>query len=145
MKSGYHIQVRSISFIPIDLFQTLLHTPESIYTFALKQLRLLLCWCFTALRHFSGHSGRSQLTYPHCSWASLLCSLPVLSAHSLASNWQLPVLNQRKGGNGRRNDFMTNLHGRMLPEVRLEPATVRIPGGRVSDRATAPGGNNYGL
>ena len=27
----------------------------------------------------SGHFGRSQLTYPHCSWASLLCSLPVLS------------------------------------------------------------------
>ena len=27
-----------------------------------------------------------QLTYPSCSWASLLGSLPVLSAHSFASN-----------------------------------------------------------
>ena len=34
---------------------------------------------------------------------------------------------------------MTNLHERMLPDVRNEPATVRIPGGRGSDRATAPG------
>ena len=68
-----------------------------------------------------------------------LGSLPVLSAHSLASNWPLPFLNQRKGENGRRNYFMTNLHERMLPDVRIEPATVRIPGGRAHDRATAPG------
>ena len=38
---GY-IQVRFISFIPIDLFHKLLHTPGSIYTFALKQLRSLI-------------------------------------------------------------------------------------------------------
>ena len=48
-----------------------------------------------ALRHLSGHFRCGQLTYPHCSWASLLCSLPVFSAHSFASNWQLPFLNQR--------------------------------------------------
>ena len=30
-------------------------------------LLLLLCWCFMALRHFSGHFGRGQLTNPHCS------------------------------------------------------------------------------
>ena len=35
----------------------------------------------------------------------LLGSLPVLSAHSFASNWQLLFLNQRKRENGRRNDF----------------------------------------
>ena len=35
-------------------------------------------WCFTALQHFSGHFGRSQLTYPHCSWVSLLGSLQYL-------------------------------------------------------------------
>ena len=29
---------------------------------------------------------RGQLTYPHCSWASLLGSLPVLSSQSFASN-----------------------------------------------------------
>ena len=36
--------------------------------------------------------------------------LAVLSAHSFASNWQLPFLNQRKGENGRRIYFMTKLH-----------------------------------
>ena len=41
---------------------------------------------FMALRHISGHFGRGQLTYPHRFWASLLGSLPVLSAHSFTSN-----------------------------------------------------------
>ena len=70
------------------------------------------CCCvgsFMALWHFSGHFGCGQLTYPHCSWASLLGSLPVVSAHSFDSNWQLPFLNQQKGENGHRNYFMTNL------------------------------------
>ena len=58
-----------------------------------------LCWCFKALRHFSGHFGRGLLTYRHCSSASLLGSSPVFSSHSFASNWQLPFLNQRKGEN----------------------------------------------
>ena len=103
-----------------------------------KRVRLL-CLCFTALGHFSGHFGRGQLTTPHCSWASLLGSLPVLSAHSFACtcNWQVPFLNQRIMG--RRNYFMTNLHERMSPTVRTELATVRIPGRRASDRAIAPG------
>ena len=30
--------------------------------------------------------GHGQLTYPHCSWASLRGSLPVLSAHFFANN-----------------------------------------------------------
>ena len=84
-----------------------------------------LHWCFVAFQHFSGHVRRGHLTYPHCFWASLLGSLPVLSAHSFASNWQLPFLNQQKGENGCRNYFMTNLHGRMLPDVRIEPTIVR--------------------
>ena len=96
----------------------------------------LLCWCFMALRHILGHFGLGQLSYPYCSWASLLGSLPVLSAHSFASNWQL--LYQREGENGRINYFMTNLHERMLPDARIERATVRIPGGRAIDRATRP-------
>ena len=50
---------------------------------------LLLCWCFIAPRHISGHFEYGQLTYQHCSLASLLGSLSVLSAHSFASNWQL--------------------------------------------------------
>ena len=43
--------------------------------------------CIIVLRPFDlGHFERGQLAYPHCSWASLLGSLPVLSAYSLASN-----------------------------------------------------------
>ena len=41
-------------------------------------------------------SDAVSITY-HCSWASLLGSLPVLSAYSFASNWQLPFLNQQEG------------------------------------------------
>ena len=43
------------------------------------------------------------------------------------------------GGNGRRNYFMTDLHERMLPDRKIEPATVRIPGGGASKRATELG------
>ena len=64
-------------------------------------------FCLTALQHILGHFRRGQLTYPHCPWASLLGTLPVLSAHYFASNWQLLFLNQRKRENGRRNVFMT--------------------------------------
>ena len=68
--------------------------------FSSESVSVLLCWCFTALWHFSGHFRRGQLTFPHCSWASLLGSLSVLSAHSFASDWQLPFLYQRKGESG---------------------------------------------
>ena len=65
-----------------------------IGTWAGKMNLLLLwlssCWFFTAHRHFSGHFGCSQFTYPHCSWASLLGSLPVLSAHYFAGKWHCP-------------------------------------------------------
>ena len=57
--------------------------------------KLLLCWCFTALRHFSGNFGCGQLIYPHCSWANLLGSLPVLSEHSFTSNWLLESVEGR--------------------------------------------------
>ena len=67
----------------------------------------------------------------------------LISAHSFASNWQLLFLNQRKGGNGRRNYFLANLHESMGPHVRIEPATVHIPGSRGSDRADAR--NYYGV
>ena len=39
-------------------------------------------------------------------------------AHSFARNWQLPFLNQRKGGNDRIKYFMPNLHEGMLPTRR---------------------------
>ena len=37
----------------------------------------------------------------------------IVSAHSFASNWQLSFLNQRKGDNGHRTFFLTNLLPRM--------------------------------
>ena len=87
---------------------------------------ILLSWWFTALRQFSGHFGRGLLTYPHCSWANLLGSLPLLGAHSFASNWQLPFLNQRKGENGRKNYFITNLHKQILPDLTIEHVLSKI-------------------
>ena len=60
------------SFNSLDL-----STPEDLVWFDFS---------FTALQHILGHFGCGQLTLPHCSWASLLGSLPVLSAHSFASN-----------------------------------------------------------
>ena len=95
----------------------------------------LLYWCFTAIRLFSCHFGRGQLSYPHCSWASLLGSLPILSlsACSFASNWQLPFLNQRKGENGHRVCFFfhdqsprKNVAGRH-DQTRDRPHTRRTP------------------
>ena len=95
-------------------------------------------FCFTALQCILGHFGRGQLTYPHCSWASLLGSLPVLSAHSFASNWQLLFLNQRKRENGRRNVFMTKSPRKNVPDVGIELGAACMPSGHASDRATAP-------
>ena len=55
-----------------------------------------------------------QLTFPHCSRASLLGSLPVSLVHILSPvTDNCPFLNQRKGDNGRRNCFMTILLPRM--------------------------------
>ena len=96
---------------------------------------LLLCWCFTTLRHFSCRFRRGQLTYPHCSWvfwASLIDSfIPVL----LANNCPAWI-------SGRE---------RMTVEIISWPISTkeccqlwrsnRLPGGRTSDRATAPGRN----
>ena len=96
-------------------------------------------FCFTALQHILGHFGRGQLTYPHCSWASLLGSLPVLSAHSFASNWQLLLLNQRKRENGRRNVFMTKSPRKNVPDVGIGLGAACMPSEHASDRATVPG------
>ena len=54
-------------------------------------------------------------------WASLLGSLPVLSVHSYASNWQLLFLNQRKGEKSHTKYFMANLKERMLSDGELNP------------------------
>ena len=94
---------------------------------------------FTALQHILGHFGRGQLTYPHCSWASLLGSLPVLSAHSFASNWRLTFLNQRKRESGRRNVFMTKSPRKNVPDMGIELGAACMPSEHTSDWATAPG------
>ena len=101
---------------------------------------MLFCWCFTALRYFFlGHLGQSQLTYQYSSWASLVGSLPVLSAHFITSNRQLPFLNQRERMAIEKIISWPNSQERMLPDVRIEPVTVCIPGGRGSNWATVPG------
>ena len=85
---------------------------------------LLLHLCFTALRHILDHLERSQLTYTHCSWASLMGSLPVLSAHSFfASNCQLPFLNQRE------KLFHHRTPRKNVARREDQTTTVRIPGG----------------
>ena len=94
--------------------------------------------------HFSSFRARSVIL-SSVVLGSLLGCLPVLSAHSFASNWQLPFLNQRKGENGRRNYFMTSLHETMLPDVRIEPMAVCIPGGRAYDWANVPSWNSNEL
>ena len=65
------------------------------------------------------------------SWASRLGSLPSPVTDNCPywiSGWERMAA----------ENFMTNLHEWMLPDVRIDPTTVRIPGGRTSDR-TVPG------
>ena len=98
----------------------------------MKALLSLLCWCFTALWHILSNFGCGHLTCPHCCSASLLGSLPVLSAHSFASNRQLPFLIQQKGIAIEIISW-SKVHG-----CEDRTMTVCIPGGRWSDWATAP-------
>ena len=56
-----------------------------------------------ALRHILGHFGRGQLTKPHCSWASLLGSLPVPCLSPVTDN--CPSLISGRVENGRRFFF----------------------------------------
>ena len=109
------------------------------YTVLVNKKARILCRfgliCFTA--NILGSFGRGHLTWPHCSWASLLGSLPVLSAHS----WQLLFLNQRKRENGRRNVLMTKSPRKNVPDVGIEFGAACMPSEHASDRATAPGKN----
>ena len=60
--------------------------------------------CSFVMRWLDGtstHFGSVQLTLSYCSWAGFLSDLSVLSAHSFASNWQLPFSIQRKKENVR--------------------------------------------
>ena len=93
-----------------------------------------------ALQHILGHFGRGQLPIPHCSSASLLGSLPELSAHSFASNWQLLFLNQQKRENGHRSFFMTKSPWKNVPDRwGIELGVACMPSGHASNRATASG------
>ena len=65
----------------------------------------------------------------------LLGSLPVLIAHSFASNWQLLFLNQWKRENGRRIFFVTKCPRK---NVRIELRATCMPSGHAFDRATCP-------
>ena len=88
----------------------------------------------------NGYVISGAVSYPNhtVSWASLLGSLPVLSAHSFASNWQLLFLNQRKRENGRRNAFITKSPRKNVPDVGIELGAGCMPSGHASDRVTAP-------
>ena len=68
-----------------------------------------------------------------------LGSLLVLSAHSFASNWQLPFLNQRKGENGRIIFFMTKSPRNNVRRTRGSTRDSSHTDGRAFDRAIAPG------
>ena len=99
-------------------------------------------FCFTALQHILGHFGHGQSPWPHCSRASLLGSLTVLSAHSFASHWQVFFLNQQKRENGCRNSFLTKYPRKNMPDVGIELGTACMPSGHTSDRAAMPSAFN---
>ena len=154
LKSFKHLSKQSIRINTFNIFSKIdrNHTlPEIVWTVVSTNFRFYkgslringfgfwFDFCFTALQHILGHFERGQLPLPHCSWASLLGSLPVLSAHSFASNWQLLFLNQRKRENGRRNLFMTKSPRKNVPDVGIELGAACMPSGHASDRATAPG------
>ena len=71
--------------------------------------------------------------------ASLIGSLPVLSAQSFASNWQLLFLNQRKRVNGHRIFSWPSLSKRMCQTWGSNSGPPAMPSRYSSVRATAPG------
>ena len=121
----------------IDKEVDLRHYKTSTLTSAIENW---LYWCYMALQHIVGHFGRGQLTKPHCSWASLLGSLPVLGPILSPVTDNCPSWISRRERMVVDSFFITKSQWKnVLLDVRIEPATVRIPGGRASDRATAPG------
>ena len=107
-----------------------------------KPVNFGLIFVLLPFNTFLGHFRHDQLP----SWASFIGSLPVLSAHSFASNSQLLFLNQRKRENGRRIFLRQSLHKRMsprknVPDVGVELGATCISSGHISDRAIAPSEN----
>ena len=82
----------------------------------------------TLLRSFRAQSVNLSTLFPGKSPRQFTS---IVSAHSFASNWQLPFLNQRKGDNGHRMFFMTNLLPRTCAGredgIRDQPHTRRRP------------------
>ena len=70
-----------------------------------------------------------QLAYSPASWTGLLLGLITTCAYIFASNGQLLFLNQGKLENGRRNDFMINLHDSYAAKLGFK---LVIPGSAVS-------------
>ena len=65
--------------------------------------------------------------------------LPVLSAHSLAINWQMLFLNQWKRKNGRRNIFMIKSSWKNVPGVRIDRSASWFPSNIAANQAISLG------
>ena len=101
------------------VFSVIANVPINCHHMCLVTL-LLNWWVFySPSTHFRSFRVRSV------NLATLfLGSLPVLSDHSFANNWQLPFLNQRKGDNGCRMFFVTKSQRTNVAGPGLEPATL---------------------
>ena len=117
------------------------------------QIRLLLLWSGLILVWFLFYSPSTHFR-SFQAWSVNLATLflgkpprqlPVLSAHSFASNWQLLFLNKRKRENGRRNVLMTKSPRKNVPDVGIELWFTCMPSELASDRATGPGQSDQGL
>ena len=89
-KTWTHKQTGS-NQLPIFLLRSLQidqenHSVQQFLQYLDPSVIVVVVLVFYALRHFSCHLGRGQLTYPHCSWANLIGSLPVLSAHTFVTD-----------------------------------------------------------
>ena len=79
---------------------------------------LNLNWDFTAHSTLLRPCQFCQLTLSQFSGQALSPKrLTNTCAHTVASNWQLPFLNQRKWGNDSRKYFMINVHGSYVVEL----------------------------
>ena len=90
-------------------------------------------FCFMALQHILGHFRNSQLPLPHCSWASLLGSFPVLNAHILpvtdiCSSWI-----SRRGRMAVESFLWPSLQEKNAPDVGIKLEEASMP----SSHATA--------
>ena len=104
-------------FLGLDLVWFLFYGPSTHF-------RSFWAWSVTLTTLFLGKPPRH---------------LPVLSAHSFASNWQLLSLKQRKRENGSRNFFLTKSPRKNVPDVGIKLGAACMPSGHPSDRATVTG------